>query len=269
MDRDRIYEDLTLRNWGYISPQEQTKIRQTKILVAGCGLGSVAAEVALRTGFERLILVDGDTVATHNLNRQIYVLGDVGKNKAISLRKRLRQIHPSSLIEAHPRMLKIGNMGKFVASADLIIDCVDLLDISAILALHEQAKLHGKILISAFPPGWGAAVLVFTPDTPRLQEIAGLNGRVPATYEEFFFGLVQAFHDRIPSYVMDVLRRMIGQLKEGKPCPVPQLGVSTYMTAALISATAVRIVRGQRVPLAPEPLFFDPSMVADNPRVTP
>ncbi|MBI4377137.1 MAG: hypothetical protein HY549_11895 [Elusimicrobia bacterium] len=81
-------------------------------------------------------------------------------------------------------------------------------------------------------------------------------------YEELFFGLVQAFSDQIPSYVMEVLQKMIGELKEGRPCPAPQLGVSTYMTAALISAAVVRVVRGQPVPTAPEPLFFDPSAIA-------
>ena len=30
------------------------------LLIAGCGLGSMVAELAMRTGFERFTLVDGD-----------------------------------------------------------------------------------------------------------------------------------------------------------------------------------------------------------------
>ena len=48
------YEALTCRNWGYIGPEEQALIRRSRLLIAGCVLGSVVAEVAVRIGFERL-----------------------------------------------------------------------------------------------------------------------------------------------------------------------------------------------------------------------
>ena len=65
------YQDLTLRNQGYIPPELQEKIRATRLLVAGCGLGSSIAEAAARVGFERLTLADGDSISAHNLNRQL------------------------------------------------------------------------------------------------------------------------------------------------------------------------------------------------------
>ncbi len=63
------YEQFVARNSGYVPAELQAKIRSTRVLVAGCGLGSVTAEIAARTGFERFTLVDADDIAVHNLNR--------------------------------------------------------------------------------------------------------------------------------------------------------------------------------------------------------
>lgn len=73
------YEELTLRNAGYVPPELQEKIRATRLLVAGCGLGSTIAEAAARVGFERFTLADGDSIAPHNLNRQAFTIMKDGK----------------------------------------------------------------------------------------------------------------------------------------------------------------------------------------------
>ena len=48
------------RNRLYITEEEQQKIRDTKIVFGGAGIGSVIAECALRFGFENITIVDGD-----------------------------------------------------------------------------------------------------------------------------------------------------------------------------------------------------------------
>ena len=48
------------RNRLYITEEEQQKIRATKIVFGGAGIGSVIAECALRFGFENITIVDGD-----------------------------------------------------------------------------------------------------------------------------------------------------------------------------------------------------------------
>lgn len=50
------------RNRIYIPTLVQEKIKDVNILLAGCGIGSVIAECALRMGFENITLVDGDNV---------------------------------------------------------------------------------------------------------------------------------------------------------------------------------------------------------------
>ncbi|MDE5980784.1 MAG: ThiF family adenylyltransferase [Bacteroidaceae bacterium] len=58
------------RNRLYITDEEQQKVKETRIVFGGAGIGSVIAECALRFGFERMTIVDGDKVEESNLNRQ-------------------------------------------------------------------------------------------------------------------------------------------------------------------------------------------------------
>ena len=48
MTQSSTYEDLVARNSGYISEDTQAKIRQTRLLIAGCGIGSSLAVCAAR-----------------------------------------------------------------------------------------------------------------------------------------------------------------------------------------------------------------------------
>ena len=54
------------RNRIYVSDEEQEKIRQTRILLGGAGIGSIIAECALRFGFEKMTIVDGDKIEESN-----------------------------------------------------------------------------------------------------------------------------------------------------------------------------------------------------------
>ena len=93
------YKDFTKRNEGYIPPSVQNKIENTRLLIAGCGIGSTIAEAAIRLGFQKITLVDGDIIELHNLNRQDYSYSDVNKPKVIALQNRLLAINPEATIE--------------------------------------------------------------------------------------------------------------------------------------------------------------------------
>ena len=67
------------RNRLYVLPEEQDIISQKRILLGGAGIGSIIAECAIRFGFEKMTIVDGDVVEESNLNRQNYCQSDIGK----------------------------------------------------------------------------------------------------------------------------------------------------------------------------------------------
>jgi tRNA A37 threonylcarbamoyladenosine dehydratase len=46
--------------------------------LAGCGIGSVIAECALRLGFENITITEGDNVELSHLNRQNHIDKNIG-----------------------------------------------------------------------------------------------------------------------------------------------------------------------------------------------
>ena len=73
---------LSALHRGFLSSEDQHAIAQTRVLLAGCGLGSNIAVLAARTGFSRFTIADGDVVDSSNLNRQAFRVEHLGRNKA-------------------------------------------------------------------------------------------------------------------------------------------------------------------------------------------
>lgn len=137
------------------------RLRDISLLIAGCGIGSVIAECLVRLGCENIILVDGDRVDEHNLNRQCYVYEDVGKLKVESIAKRLRAINPNAHVTEFPVFLDIHNVSKFISLSDVVFDTIDFLSLPAIVALHDESTRQQKPVFSGANVGWGAALMYF------------------------------------------------------------------------------------------------------------
>lgn len=65
------------------------------IAIFGLGsVGSAAAELLVRNGVGKLILIDIDIIEMHNVGRTTYTLSDVGKKKTVALIAKLLRINP-------------------------------------------------------------------------------------------------------------------------------------------------------------------------------
>ena len=84
-----------LRNEMLWGPEAQARLRSAHVLLLGLGgVGSYAAECLARSGIGELTLVDSDTVALTNLNRQLEALhSTLGQPKAEAVAARLRDIN--------------------------------------------------------------------------------------------------------------------------------------------------------------------------------
>lgn len=113
------------RNRLYITEEEQQKIRDTKIVFGGAGIGSVIAECALRFGFENITIVDGDKVEESNLNRQNYVSSDIGKYKAEVLCKHLLKINPKARVFCRKEYIDKMNVSDIISGHNIAINALD------------------------------------------------------------------------------------------------------------------------------------------------
>ena len=129
-------------------------LRRSHVAVFGLGgVGSYAVEALVRAGVGELTLIDDDTVALTNLNRQLEALhSTVGQNKTDALAARCRDINPDvhlHLICARYDAAHRENF--FTARYDYIIDAIDT--VSSKLDLIETAHARGIPILSAMGTG--------------------------------------------------------------------------------------------------------------------
>ena len=249
---DYRYDELIDRNWGFLTAEEQGKIREARILLAGCGLGSNIATLAVRTGFTRFILADGDKVELNNLNRQAFRLEHVGENKAEVTCRLIQEINPEAEIEVLPYFITEKEVPALVDKANLIVNMVD--PDPVIFALNQAARQHNKMAFFPLNIGFGGVTLAFSPDSATLEEM--LEKEVPK--EEFFLRLVEKIMSSLHylfSYA-DRFSESMDDIQQGVR-PSPQLGVAAVINASLIVTAMVRVTLGLPVKVTPEPLALD------------
>jgi hydrogenase accessory protein hypB len=129
------------------------RLQRASVAVFGLGgVGSFAAEALARAGVGRLVLVDGDTVADTNRNRQLIALtSTVGQPKAEVMASRVLDINPACRAEPHVLYYRPGEGEGLIAGCGYVADCVDM--VSAKLALAEECAARGIPLISAMGCG--------------------------------------------------------------------------------------------------------------------
>ncbi len=118
-----------LREEALFGPEGMKKLSRSCVAVFGLGgVGSWAAEALARGGIGRLFLIDYDTVAETNFNRQIIALSStLGRFKADVMAERVRDINPEIIAIPITERYEAGTREAFFNdSYDYIIDAIDL-----------------------------------------------------------------------------------------------------------------------------------------------
>lgn len=120
--------------------------------VAVCGLGGLGSNIAValaRAGVGRLILIDFDKVDLANLNRQQYMISQIGKNKTEALKETLQAIAPYVETEIHSVRITENNLAGLLYKADVICEAFDRAEEKAMLVNGVLEKLPDKFLVAA------------------------------------------------------------------------------------------------------------------------
>ena len=122
------------------------KIKDTRILIAGCGtLGSNLAENLVRSGFENIALLDMDRVEEHNLSGQTYTEPHIGMLKVQALQDQLYDISRNVSVGFFSKKLEKGNLKKFTKGHDLVVDCFDNREARLLLKGLKQPVIHAGL----------------------------------------------------------------------------------------------------------------------------
>ncbi|WP_231434538.1 HesA/MoeB/ThiF family protein, partial [Candidatus Nanopusillus massiliensis] len=122
--------------------EKNKKIQETSVAIIGLGgLGSWLSEFLVRIGVKNLAIVDFDIVEEKNLNRQNFIIDDIGKLKIDSIEKRLKEIDNNINIE------KYKEINSKIFNKDIIFDCTD--NIKSKYLINELSVYYNKPYIFA------------------------------------------------------------------------------------------------------------------------
>ena len=130
------------------------RLSAARVAVFGVGgVGGYAVEALARSGVGAIDLVDDDTVAPSNLNRQIIATHDtLGQRKVDAAANRILSINPNAVVTKHATFYLPQTADEFDLSMyDYIIDAIDT--VAGKIALAEGAYAAGVPLISCMGAG--------------------------------------------------------------------------------------------------------------------
>ena len=121
---ERYNRQIILPDFG---EEAQAKLKAAKVLVVGIGgLGSVASLYLTAAGFGTVGIMDDDTVAVHNLQRQIlYREDEVGMYKAQRAEETLHRLNSNVKLITYNHRLTPENAAEIISNYDLVLDCTD------------------------------------------------------------------------------------------------------------------------------------------------
>ena len=153
-----IVPSVLLKNLHAISPAEQARLLDARVLVVGAGgLGGYVLELLTRFGVGRIRLADGDGFEDSNLNRQLLSSAEnLGQNKARAGAERARATCPLVRVEVLDFFLDATTLPKALEGVDIVVDALG--GIAPRQALHEAASRAGLPVVSAAVAGWTAVI---------------------------------------------------------------------------------------------------------------
>ncbi len=121
---ERYARHIVLRDIG---GPGQAKLKAARVLVIGAGgLGAPVLLYLAAAGVGTIGVVDDDTVALSNLQRQvIHMTPDIGMAKTESAAAAIRRLNPHVAVEMHQTRLTAANAMQLVSAYDLVADGSD------------------------------------------------------------------------------------------------------------------------------------------------
>ena len=137
-----------------LGAEAMQKLAASHVAVFGIGgVGGFAVEALVRAGIGAIDLIDNDTVAVSNLNRQIIATREtIGRPKVEVMRERIAQICPDTKVHTFQTFYLPETSDQFdFLEYDYIIDAIDT--VSGKISIVMQAYEAGTPVISSMGTG--------------------------------------------------------------------------------------------------------------------
>lgn len=159
------YQRAFERNLGLIDEEEQLRLRNSRVAIAGMGgVGGVHLMTLARLGIGRFTIADPDVFTVANFNRQYgATVPNLGRNKAEAMAEAALGVNPELDIRVMPSKVGPQNIDEFLSDADLYVDGLDFFATDVRRLVFGQAARQGVWSITAGPIGFSTAWITFDP----------------------------------------------------------------------------------------------------------
>lgn len=230
-----LYNNMISRQKEIFSEDEQEILRTTPIAIMGCGgLGGTIIEQFVRSGFEKLTIIDQDVFDETNLNRQIRSnLDTINESKVEVTKSAMEKINPNVDITSYNLTVTQENISEILKGSDILVDAVDNV-YTRVLISREAKKQQMTFVHSAVEKTLGQ-LSVFEPDSVSYEELFKLKS------------VEKPLNEEVKDYLLSISSKK------------PQvLGVTPAIFGSLqVNETIKYILNKKDVVLAPKVLMWD------------
>jgi molybdopterin/thiamine biosynthesis adenylyltransferase len=243
------YDEAFKRNRGLITEEEQEKLRNCRVAIAGMGgVGGVHLVTLVRLGIGKFTIADPDVFEVSNFNRQYgATISNIGRNKAEVMAEIAREINPDVELDVLPERIDESNIDKFLYDVDLFIDGLDFFAIDARRLVFRQAAERSIWAITSGPIGCSVAWLSFDPKGMQFDEYFDLRDDMDPLTQLISFAVGLAPQATHRSYIdlthVDIARQ------QG-----PSASLACQLATGVAAAETVKILLG-RGTIRPVPCY--------------
>lgn len=248
-----IYEKAFSRNIGWVTHDEQARLRSARIAIAGLGgVGGAHLLTLARLGIARFVISDFDEFDLHNMNRQAGAfMPHMGRSKISTLARMALDINPEIELRQFPDGVKPENVDDFLDGVDVYVDGLDFFALPARRMVFAKCREKGIPVLTAAPLGIGVAFLYFSPTGMSAEDYFKWEGHeVQEQYARFIAGLSPAMMQR--NYLV-APEAVNFQEKRG-----PSTVMACDMCAGVMGASVMKLLLGRgALRAAPWGMHFD------------
>ncbi len=269
------YDQAFKRNIGWVSAEEQNRIKDFTIAIGGLGgVGGSHAITMARMGFTKFRIADLDHYELSNFNRQDGAnIQNIGRSKIGVTVETLMVINPNIEITRFDNGLSKDNIDEFLTGADIYLDSLDIFALDIRRHVFESCAALNIPALTAAPLGMGTAFLAFLPHTGMdFKTYFDMRDPSPAAISKALNKPATLYMLHLEHYIDNIIRFISGVAASAMQRhylidktkvnfftkDVPSLKVGIDMAAGVLCSNAVKILlhRGD-VPAAPHGLHFD------------
>ena len=249
---DYDYFEAFSRNLGFISREEQTRLKSATVAIAGLGgTGGAQVHALARIGIGNYHLADPDTFELVNFNRQSgATLPNLGRRKTEVARETILGINPNSDVVLFDQGIHDDNIEAFLEGVDIVVDSLDFYCFKERFLLYSRARSKNLWVLTAPPLGYGFTMLIFDPNGMSFEDYFDLRSDMPE--RDKVVALIAGIAPR--PYMLKYLDRSRPDLAGRR---LPSVGAAPFLIAGAIATEVVAVLCGHPTLRVPDIYQFD------------